>query len=244
MSDRKRRGGMTFSKGPQVWIEPWATTARTQPLYMGCSTDWASWAPRHSWLLNVLFHNYFFSVMMGGGAFKNGRSVKGQSTVAERTWVCCGRRDWKKKALCAGDMERSLTLFFYINCQHFSDTKLVENRWSSRLRNCFDFSIQDKLLPVSFLSPEALIECEEPNNRLDKFIGTMLWQSERYPLDLDNMLLRGCKVRNTEECHGLVIFAGVNPWIPSLQNSKLYSQCMLKIWINNIVLSYWCMALI
>lgn len=54
----------------------------------------------------------------------------------------------------------------------------------------------------------AFISCEEPNNRLDKFTGTMLWQGERYPLDLDNMLLRGCKIRNTEECHGLVIFAG------------------------------------
>lgn len=37
----------------------------------------------------------------------------------------------------------------------------------------------------------------------------MLWQGERYPLDLDNMLLRGCKIRNTEACHGLVIFAGL-----------------------------------
>lgn len=52
------------------------------------------------------------------------------------------------------------------------------------------------------------MECEEPNNRLDKFTGTMAWQGERYPLDLDNMLLRGCKIRNTDECHGLVIFAG------------------------------------
>ncbi|XP_044030022.1 phospholipid-transporting ATPase IC [Siniperca chuatsi] len=57
---------------------------------------------------------------------------------------------------------------------------------------------------------DALIECEEPNNRLDKFTGTMLWRKERYPLDLDNMLLRGCKIRNTEECHGLVIFAGAD----------------------------------
>lgn len=56
---------------------------------------------------------------------------------------------------------------------------------------------------------DALIECEEPNNRLDKFTGTMLWQTKRYPLDLDNMLLRGCTIRNTEETHGLVIFAGV-----------------------------------
>ncbi|XP_071321667.1 phospholipid-transporting ATPase IC [Trachinotus anak] len=57
---------------------------------------------------------------------------------------------------------------------------------------------------------DALIECEEPNNRLDKFIGTMLWDRKRYPLDLDNMLLRGCKIRNTEYCHGLVIYAGAD----------------------------------
>ncbi|MED6276848.1 Phospholipid-transporting ATPase IC, partial [Characodon lateralis] len=56
----------------------------------------------------------------------------------------------------------------------------------------------------------ALIECEEPNNRLDKFTGTMLWNSERYPLELDNILLRGCKIRNTDYCHGLVIFAGAD----------------------------------
>ncbi|XP_001920510.4 phospholipid-transporting ATPase IC [Danio rerio] len=54
----------------------------------------------------------------------------------------------------------------------------------------------------------ALVMCEEPNNRLDKFVGTMIWESQSYALDLDNMLLRGCKVRNTDICHGLVIFAG------------------------------------
>lgn len=57
---------------------------------------------------------------------------------------------------------------------------------------------------------DALIECEEPNNRLDKFVGMMLWDRERFPVDLDSMLLRGCKIRNTEECHGLVIFAGAD----------------------------------
>ncbi|KAA0719709.1 Phospholipid-transporting ATPase IC [Triplophysa tibetana] len=54
----------------------------------------------------------------------------------------------------------------------------------------------------------GMIMCEEPNNRLDKFVGTMIWDSQSYPLDLDNMLLRGCKIRNTNICHGLVIFAG------------------------------------
>nr|XP_055036870.1 phospholipid-transporting ATPase IC [Misgurnus anguillicaudatus] len=54
----------------------------------------------------------------------------------------------------------------------------------------------------------AMIMCEEPNNRLDKFVGTMIWESQSYALDLDHMLLRGCKIRNTDVCHGLVIFAG------------------------------------
>lgn len=58
----------------------------------------------------------------------------------------------------------------------------------------------------AFLS--AMIMCEEPNNRLDKFMGTMIWNAQSYALDLDNMLLRGCTIRNTDVCHGLVIFAG------------------------------------
>ncbi|KAJ8338934.1 hypothetical protein SKAU_G00357200 [Synaphobranchus kaupii] len=57
---------------------------------------------------------------------------------------------------------------------------------------------------------DAMIICEEPNNRLDKFTGTMKWKKDQYPLDLDNMLLRGCKIRNTDTCHGLVIFAGAD----------------------------------
>lgn len=84
--------------------------------------------------------------------------------------------------------------------------------------------------------PQALIECEEPNNRLDKFTGTMLWKKELYPLDLDNLLLRGCKIRNTEECHGLVIFAGVAP--PSSSSHPRMAalmRCGLKLkkeWCN------------
>ncbi|MGH0129080.1 UNVERIFIED_CONTAM: hypothetical protein FKN15_069061 [Acipenser sinensis] len=54
---------------------------------------------------------------------------------------------------------------------------------------------------------DAMIECEEPNNRLDKFTGTMMWRNDSYSLDLSNILLRGCTVRNTDISHALVIFA-------------------------------------
>lgn len=55
---------------------------------------------------------------------------------------------------------------------------------------------------------KGFIECEEPNNRLDKFTGTLFWRNTSFALDADKILLRGCVIRNTDFCHGLVIFAG------------------------------------
>uniref|UniRef100_A0A7M4F6L7 Phospholipid-transporting ATPase n=1 Tax=Crocodylus porosus TaxID=8502 RepID=A0A7M4F6L7_CROPO len=53
--------------------------------------------------------------------------------------------------------------------------------------------------------------CETPNNKLDKFSGTLYWKENKYLLSNQNMLLRGCVLRNTEWCFGLVIFAGGGP---------------------------------
>ncbi|MGH0185671.1 UNVERIFIED_CONTAM: hypothetical protein FKN15_018707 [Acipenser sinensis] len=52
------------------------------------------------------------------------------------------------------------------------------------------------------------VRCEPPNNRLDKFTGTLMFKEQKYSLDNDKILLRGCTLRNTEWCFGLVIFAG------------------------------------
>lgn len=57
---------------------------------------------------------------------------------------------------------------------------------------------------------EGEVMCEPPNNKLDRFCGTLYWREKKYPLTNQNMLLRGCVLRNTEACYGLVIFAGVS----------------------------------
>ncbi|KAF3691940.1 Phospholipid-transporting ATPase ID [Channa argus] len=51
------------------------------------------------------------------------------------------------------------------------------------------------------------VVCEPPNNKLDRFCGTLYWRERKYNLTNQNMLLRGCVLRNTETCYGLVIFA-------------------------------------
>jgi len=50
--------------------------------------------------------------------------------------------------------------------------------------------------------------CEAPNNVLAKFDGTLNIESNTLPLTNDQMLLRGCVLRNTKWCYGLVVFAG------------------------------------
>ncbi|MEQ2291993.1 Phospholipid-transporting ATPase ID, partial [Ameca splendens] len=61
------------------------------------------------------------------------------------------------------------------------------------------------------------VRCEPPNNRLDKFKGTLTVNGQNYGLDNDKILLRGCTLRNTEWCFGLVLFGG--PDTKLMQNS-------------------------
>uniref|UniRef100_A0A674NHW8 Phospholipid-transporting ATPase n=1 Tax=Takifugu rubripes TaxID=31033 RepID=A0A674NHW8_TAKRU len=59
--------------------------------------------------------------------------------------------------------------------------------------------------------------CEPPNNRLDRFTGTLTYSGQKYALDNEKILLRGCTLRNTDWCFGLVLFAG--------QETKLMQNC-------------------
>ncbi|XP_069780393.1 phospholipid-transporting ATPase ID isoform X2 [Narcine bancroftii] len=63
------------------------------------------------------------------------------------------------------------------------------------------------------------VKCETPNNRLDKFRGTLTYKENKYSLDNEKIILRGCTLRNTEWCYGLVIFAGQDTKL--MQNSGL-----------------------
>lgn len=61
------------------------------------------------------------------------------------------------------------------------------------------------------------IICEKPNNLLNKFEGTLMWRNQRFALDNEKILLRGCVLRNTQWCYGVVIFAGKDTKL--MQNS-------------------------
>jgi hypothetical protein len=74
-------------------------------------------------------------------------------------------------------------------------------------------------LPLYFSAGE--VRCDLPNNKLDKFSGTLTYKGKRYFLDHDKLLLRGCIIRNTDWCYGLVIYTGTFPCSDS-QNLHLF----------------------
>ncbi|XP_040595479.1 phospholipid-transporting ATPase FetA isoform X3 [Mesocricetus auratus] len=66
--------------------------------------------------------------------------------------------------------------------------------------------MEDNLELLSAFNGE--IRCEPPNNKLDKFSGILNYLGVNYFLDHDRLLLRGCIIRNTDWCYGLVIYTG------------------------------------
>ncbi|XP_044635207.1 phospholipid-transporting ATPase FetA-like isoform X3 [Equus asinus] len=75
--------------------------------------------------------------------------------------------------------------------------------------------MEDNLKLLSAFDGE--VRCESPNNKLDKFAGILTYKGKNYILDHDKLLLRGCVIRNTDWCYGLVIYTG--------PDTKLMQNC-------------------
>uniref|UniRef100_A0A3B4D339 Phospholipid-transporting ATPase n=1 Tax=Pygocentrus nattereri TaxID=42514 RepID=A0A3B4D339_PYGNA len=80
------------------------------------------------------------------------------------------------------------------------------------------------------------VVCEPPNNKLDRFCGTLYWRECKYGLSNQNMLLRGCVLRNTESCYGLVIFAGPDTKLMQNSGRTKFKRTSIDRLMNTLVL--------
>ncbi|XP_068449058.1 phospholipid-transporting ATPase VA [Clinocottus analis] len=89
----------------------------------------------------------------------------------------------------------------------------------------------------------GVIECEKPNNDLNRFRGYILHRGgSRDALCKDNLLLRGCTVRNTEEAVGIVIYAGHETKAMLNNNGPRYKRSKLERQMNVDV--FWCVIIL
>ncbi|XP_049574789.1 phospholipid-transporting ATPase VA isoform X2 [Syngnathus scovelli] len=90
---------------------------------------------------------------------------------------------------------------------------------------------------------DSVIECEKPNNDLNRFRGYIIHRSgRRDALYKDNLLLRGCTIRNTEEAVGIVIYAGHETKAMLNNNGPRYKRSKLERQMNVDV--FWCVIIL
>ena len=93
-----------------------------------------------------------------------------------------------------------------------------------------------------------MIECERPNEYLYKFSGKLILNSDPYGLSVDQILLRGSSLRNTEWIYGIVVYTGHETKIMknSVNSKTKYSKLELatNFYILIILLIQICVCLI
>ncbi|KAK0147826.1 Phospholipid-transporting ATPase ID [Merluccius polli] len=94
--------------------------------------------------------------------------------------------------------------------------------------------------PHNLAAFDGEVVCEPPNNKLDRFSGTLYWRECKCVLTNQNMLLRGCVLRNTEACYGLVIFAGPDTKLMQNSGRTKFKRTSIDCLMNTLVLWIFC----
>ena len=89
----------------------------------------------------------------------------------------------------------------------------------------------------------AKVECEVPNNRLDKFNGTLIWRRDeidktpqRFSITNETILLRGTTLRNVTWAFGLVVYAGPDTKLMQNTGKTYFKRTSIDNFLNKLVL--------
>lgn len=66
--------------------------------------------------------------------------------------------------------------------------------------------------------------------------GTLIWNGARFSLDNDKILLRGCILRNTQWCYGVVIFAGKDTKLMQNSGKTQFKSTSIDRLLNFIII--------
>ncbi|XP_053311144.1 phospholipid-transporting ATPase VA [Spea bombifrons] len=100
--------------------------------------------------------------------------------------------------------------------------------------------LESEFDPVKF---NSVIECEKPNNDLSRFRGYIVHKNgKKAGLYKENLLLRGCTLRNTEVVSGIVIYAGHETKALLNNNGPRYKRSKLERQMNTDV--FWCVLIL
>ncbi|CAL8087177.1 unnamed protein product [Orchesella dallaii] len=118
----------------------------------------------------------------------------------------------------------------------YIETAELDGETNLKCRQCLVETADMGQDPNKLGSFNGVIVCEPPNNHLNKFDGYLEWNGKRYPLDNDKVLLRGCILRNTQWCYGVVLFAGRDTKLMQNSGKTKFKRTSIDRLLNFIIL--------
>ncbi|XP_055463633.1 phospholipid-transporting ATPase IK [Psammomys obesus] len=118
----------------------------------------------------------------------------------------------------------------------YVETADIDGETNLKFRQALTVTHLELTSPKKMASFHGVVTCEEPNSRMHHFVGSLEWNSRRYPLGIGNLLLRGCRIRNTDTCYGLVIYAGLDTKIMKNCGKIHLKRTKLDLLINKFII--------
>jgi len=117
----------------------------------------------------------------------------------------------------------------------YIETANLDGETNLKIRNSPNATCE-KLEVEALAAMKGKICCKPPNSNMYSFTGRMETDSQVIPLSLDNMLMRGCRLRNTQFINGLVIYTGHDTKIRLNSTATRFKQSSLEKCANTQIL--------
>uniref|UniRef100_A0A0N5AZW4 Phospholipid-transporting ATPase n=1 Tax=Syphacia muris TaxID=451379 RepID=A0A0N5AZW4_9BILA len=86
--------------------------------------------------------------------------------------------------------------------------------------------------------------CEQPNKNVNQFIGTLYIGAASYPLSINQILLRGARLKNTSFVNGIVLYTGHEAKLLMNSTTAPLKQSNIDIMVNGRILILFVMLVI
>lgn len=134
----------------------------------------------------------------------------------------------------------------------FVETKNLDGETNLKVKQALKFSTDPKKLKRAddFMDIDFEIESEGPHSNLYSYRGAVHYNMDGKPqkesASINNMILRGCSLRNTKWVIGIVVFTGsdtkimLNAGITPSKKSRISRELNYYVYINFIILFIMC----
>uniref|UniRef100_A0A8C2YQA1 Phospholipid-transporting ATPase n=1 Tax=Chinchilla lanigera TaxID=34839 RepID=A0A8C2YQA1_CHILA len=117
----------------------------------------------------------------------------------------------------------------------YVETADIDGETSLKFRQALAVTHYELISAKTMAAFNGTVICEDPNSRMHQFVGSLEWKSKTYALDIGNLLLRGSKIRNTDACYGLVIYAGFDTKIMKNCGDIHLKRTKIDLFMNKLV---------